>query len=150
MNFYQTKDGGITFACDGMSALNMVFSTRDITINNPSFDLIYAAWKKSPKVWTTRHVAGHRDEDKSHVLGEWGKLNVQADEMAKSFIPFAMMQPRHFSMSLGHYGLVTQNFLRVQKRSTTTYTHRRLDYTGLTRKKCRGRYFTLFIWRLYS
>jgi len=104
----QSYQGGLTFTCDGLSALNMVFSREDISINDPSYDLIYAArqaWVKSPIIWTTQHVEGHKDRVQSHKLTNWEKLNVQADALAKSFISYAMTQPRHYRVSLAPWAL---------------------------------------------
>jgi hypothetical protein len=39
----------------------------------------------SPITWTTRHVAGHQDDDPTHPLDWWALQNIQMDNLAKVF-----------------------------------------------------------------
>jgi hypothetical protein len=39
----------------------------------------------SPLTWTTRHVAGHQDNDPAHSLDWWALQNIQMDNLAKVF-----------------------------------------------------------------
>jgi hypothetical protein len=80
--------GAIEVGCDGLSALNKAFDTWPLEPSDPHFDLLSALRKmilSSPIEWTTRHVAGHQDEDPTAKLDWWAEQNVQMDNLAKVF-----------------------------------------------------------------
>ena len=52
------------------------------------FDLLSATrapLQASPIQWKFRHVKGHQDEDPEAVLDHWAFLNIQMDNLAKSY-----------------------------------------------------------------
>jgi hypothetical protein len=60
----------------------------DIDPNGQQFDLLSAtraALHASPVKWTFCHVKGHQDEDPEATLDRWALLNIQMDNLAKSY-----------------------------------------------------------------
>jgi hypothetical protein len=97
--YHNITDGAVELACDGLSAIDKSFSYVSLLhIDEPNYDLITAIkhqWKYSPLLWRVRHVKGHQDEHTDlQNLDRWGKLNVEMDRLAKSFIGSAKMSPR--------------------------------------------------------
>jgi hypothetical protein len=80
--------GGIEIGCDGLSALNKAFETWPLEPADPHFDMLSALRKmiaSSPISWTTRHVAGHQDNDITAKLDFWAEQNIRMDNLAKIF-----------------------------------------------------------------
>jgi hypothetical protein len=58
--------GKIEVGCDGLSALNKAFDSWPLEPQDPHFDMLSAIRhmiQASPLQWTTRHIAGHQDND---------------------------------------------------------------------------------------
>ena len=80
--------GRIEVACDGKSALYQIFRQDQPTRTNiRHYDIISycrALIAESKTCWTYRHVKGHQDEF-THNLDEWERLNVEMDWLAKRY-----------------------------------------------------------------
>ena len=101
--YHNITEGSIEFACDRLSTLQVIFLNKEVSSKDLDGDLVMAsrmAWMNSPTQWTTRHVAGHQDNNHNHVLDEWEALNIEADGLAKSHLSNAATQPRHFKIGL--------------------------------------------------
>lgn len=63
--FYEVYEGGISFRCDGESALIKAFSSSLPFIDEPCFDLLAAIHKirkECPIKWNVTHIQGHQDD----------------------------------------------------------------------------------------
>ena len=80
---WDSPSSSVTFACDGLSALNHSFSTQQLHPSQAQFDLLSAirgALRASSSKWVTRHVLGHADAKKSwKQLSWWERRNVEVD-----------------------------------------------------------------------
>jgi hypothetical protein len=104
--YHNITEGSIEFACDGLSTLKVIFSNKEVSSEGSDGDLVMASWTarmNSPIQWTTRHVAGHQDDDPNHVLDEWEVLNIEADGLVKSHLSYAATQPRYSKIGLEHW-----------------------------------------------
>ena len=84
---WDSPSSSVTFACDGLSALNHSFSTQQLHPSQAQFDLLSAirgALRASSSKWVTRHVLGHADAKKSwKQLSWWERRNVEVDRAAQ-------------------------------------------------------------------
>jgi hypothetical protein len=110
--------GGIEVGYDGISALNKAFDTRPLEPADPHIDMLSALHKmivSSPITWTTRHVAGHQDNDATANLDFWAEENIQMDNLAKVFwmhhshsaSVFYPISEEGFQMWLGNHKLAS-------------------------------------------
>lgn len=93
--------GSIQVACDGLSALNMVFSDATVSLDEPCFDIILASHlllQASPLAWNHIHVEGHQDDDPFKPLDQCVLLNIVMDKTAKAFLPIAQPLPRTYQV----------------------------------------------------
>jgi hypothetical protein len=80
--------GGIEIGCGGLSALSKAFDSWPLELADPYFDMLSSLRlmiASSPLTWTTRHVAGHQDDDPTHPLDWCALQNIQMDNLAKVF-----------------------------------------------------------------
>jgi hypothetical protein len=79
--------GGVTLACDGLSALQQAFYDGPAVVTRPDFDLIHTIrhyLRVSQLKWTSQHVRGHQEDFKEWAeLTWWEKQNVRMDHAAK-------------------------------------------------------------------
>ena len=84
---YGISTGGITLACDGLSALQQAFFDGPVNPTRPQFDLLQTIrrnFKHSTITWTSRHVRGHQEDTKAWTeLTWWEQQNVRMDHAAK-------------------------------------------------------------------
>jgi hypothetical protein len=84
---FKIDSGGITLACDGLSALEQAFYKGHAVATKKSFDIVHAIrhhLRSSKLLWTSRHVKGHQDELKEWAeLTWWEQQNVRMDGLAK-------------------------------------------------------------------
>jgi hypothetical protein len=84
---YGINSGGVTLACDGLSALQQSFYDGPAVITRPDFDLIHTLrhhLKVSQLKWTSWHMNGHQEDIKEWAeLTWWEKQNVRMDHAAK-------------------------------------------------------------------
>jgi len=107
--FYEITTGQIEFACDGLSALEVVFSSTDISPEDPDGDSVMAsrkAWSSSPIQWTTRQFSGYQDIKPNPSLDIWASLNIEADGMQKvaSKLPLHNLDILGLDWNLGQFG----------------------------------------------
>lgn len=55
-NYYGIRDGGITFGCDGKSAVEQAFGRNNISLADPSYDLLLAILSQSTLTWDAIHI----------------------------------------------------------------------------------------------
>jgi hypothetical protein len=99
--------GAIEIGCDGLSALDKAFDTWPLEPADPHFDMLTALRSmisESPLSWTTRHIAGHQDDDATAELDFWARQNIQMDNLAKIF----WMQHSHSAYV--HYPIASEGF----------------------------------------
>jgi hypothetical protein len=88
-SLHQITTGSIECGCDGKVALDKLSDPdEEADTAGQHFDLLSAtraALRASPIQWTFRHVKGHQDEDPEAVLDRWAFLNIQMDNLAKSY-----------------------------------------------------------------
>ena len=125
-SYYQITSGTIEFACDGLSALDRAFSHVSlISVEEPSYDLLIAIrnlWAYSPIQWKIRHVEGHQDDNcPAESLDRWGKLNVEMDLAAKSYIAVAKQRTRHHLFKEKPWTIWYQNQPVVKNIYSTIY-----------------------------
>ena len=81
------QSGGVTIACDGLSALQQAFYEGPAVVTRPDFDLLHTLrhhLHSSQLKWTSRHVSGHQEDFKEWAeLTWWEKQNVRMDHAAK-------------------------------------------------------------------
>jgi hypothetical protein len=67
LNYKPTLQGA-PFGCDGLSALDVAFtSDHPFSVDDPNYDIIVAIHRmisQSPVSWSTKHVSGHQDDHK--------------------------------------------------------------------------------------
>jgi hypothetical protein len=95
--------GSIEIGCDGLSALSKAFDTWPLEPADPHFDMLSSLRSmiaSSPLTWTTRHVAGHQDDDPTKTLDWWALQNIQMDNLAKVFwMQHSHSEPVFYSLS---------------------------------------------------
>jgi hypothetical protein len=87
MKHHQLDQGGVTMACDCLSALHNIFDHNIDKPSQPHYDLLHSCRlliAESPATWYSRHVRGHQDDHKRYEdLDCWEQLNVDMDTLAK-------------------------------------------------------------------
>jgi hypothetical protein len=87
MTHHQLEQGGVTMACDCMSALRNIFDHKFDKPSQPHYDLLHSCGlliAQSPAIWYSRHVRGHQDDhSRCEDLDCWEQLNVDMDSLAK-------------------------------------------------------------------
>jgi hypothetical protein len=94
--YFGIQEGRVTLGCDGLSALQRAFDiSYPAKVDKPCYDLLVATHKllsQSTIQWNTRHIDSHQDEHKRwEEINFWGRLNIEADALAKSHIPVARL-----------------------------------------------------------
>ena len=144
---HHIPSGGVTLACDCISALQRVTQPNDPPPKTPHYDIITACRSellKSPFQWRFRHVKGHQDNYRSYdLLDPFSRLNVDMDLLAKSYWhmldahrppPFSLPHDDSWSLWNGPHRLTSWDRSTAQKlffnRSTITYWKERHKTTG--------------------
>jgi hypothetical protein len=88
MKHHQLEQGGVTMACDCMSALRNIFERKFDKPSQPHYDDLLHSCQlliaQSPVIWCSRHVHRHQDDHRRYkYLDRWEKLNVNMDTSAK-------------------------------------------------------------------
>jgi hypothetical protein len=87
MNYQQLEHGGVTMACDCLSALRNIFDHQFDKPSQPHYDLLHSCRlliEAIPATWHSRHVRGHQDDHKRYEdLDKWEQLSVDMDTLAK-------------------------------------------------------------------
>ncbi len=101
VTFFHIPSGSIEVACDGLSALNRIFSTVSTpSVDEPCYDLLTCArrlWGSSPLTWKHHHVKGHQDcHSPPSQLDIYSCLNIEMDAAAKLHLQVARYTPWHY------------------------------------------------------
>jgi hypothetical protein len=96
--YFGIQEGRVTLGCDGLSVLQRVFEiSYPAKVDEPCYDLLAATHKllsQSTIQWDTRHIDSHQDDHKCwEDIDFWGRLNIEADALAKAHIPVASIAP---------------------------------------------------------
>jgi hypothetical protein len=87
MTHHKLNQGGVTMACDCLSALRNIFEHTFDKPAQPHYDLLHSCRlliEHSPATWYSRHVRGHQDDHGSYTdLDRWEQLNVDMATLAK-------------------------------------------------------------------
>jgi hypothetical protein len=85
---HDIRVGTITLGCDNEAALWEAFGDDDITVSQPSHDILQAIRHQlstSNLQWKSKHVKGHQDDIKDAELDEWAIANIDMDTKAKEY-----------------------------------------------------------------
>jgi hypothetical protein len=69
MQHHQLDQGGVTMACDCLSALRNIFDHNFDKPSQPHYDLLHSCRlivAQSPATWYSRHIRGHQDDHGSY------------------------------------------------------------------------------------
>ncbi len=99
-SFYSIDNGSIMVSCDNLLASEQAFGENDISLADPSYDLLLAIrclLSISKVKWNTIHIEGHQDDTTPHKeLDCWANLNINMDSIAKRYLPIVQCQWQHF------------------------------------------------------
>jgi hypothetical protein len=88
VKFFHITSGSMTLACNNLGAIRMTSYKLDhMSPTGAHFDLIMATqYAKSPKIqWIHKHVMGHQDDVKEHIMSPLELINVDMDTKAKAY-----------------------------------------------------------------